>query len=126
MKIITKPANSEFQKNEPLFGNLIPGDGLLIDHLTANIQKTKSFILSLPTSKLMYRYAEDKWTIKEVLMHLIDMERIYGYRILRFARNDQTILPGFNAEKYILYSNANDRDAVDLLDELEAVRNSTI
>jgi uncharacterized damage-inducible protein DinB len=126
MRTIDKPNNSEFQNNEPLLANLIPGDGLLLDHLTANIQDTRSFILSLPTDRLMHKYAEDKWTIKEVLMHMIDMERIYSYRILRFARNDQTVLPGFNASDYILYSNANNRTAVDLIDEFEAVRNSTI
>jgi len=74
----------------------------------------------------LYRYAEGKWTIREILIHLIDMERIYGYRMLRFARNDQTILPGFDADKYILLSNANARDISDLLNELEAVRYSTI
>jgi hypothetical protein len=59
-------------------------------------------------------------------MHLIDMERIYSYRALRFARNDQTILPGFDADKYILHSGANERDISDLLNEFEAVRHSTI
>ena len=126
MKIIAKPHSSEFQKNEPLFGDLIPGDGLLLNHLAANIQQTKSFVLSLPADKLLYRYVRDKWTIKEVIMHMIEMERIYSYRMLRFARNDRTILPGFKANDYILYSGANDRDVISLLEEFEAVRNSTI
>lgn len=54
------------------------------------------------------------------------MERIYDYRMLRFARNDQTVLPGFSAEEYVFYSNASDREIADLLDELEAVRHATI
>ena len=74
----------------------------------------------------MYRYAENKWTIKEVISHLIDMERMYSYRMLRFARNDQTVSPGFDAENYVLYSGANEREIVDLLAALEAVRNATI
>ncbi len=74
----------------------------------------------------MYRYAKDKWTIKEVLIHLIDMERIYACRALRFARNDQTGLPGFDGGQYVYSSGANNRDISDLLDELEAVRHSTI
>jgi uncharacterized damage-inducible protein DinB len=126
MKIIEKPSNNEFQANEPKLGKLIPDDGLLLSHLSENIQKTKSFILAIPVSKLMYRYAENKWTIKEVISHLIDMERMYSYRMLRFARNDQTVSPGFDAENYVLYSGANEREIVDLLAELEAVRNATI
>src|SRR3954466_4055312 len=117
MKIIMKPYDNEFQVNEPLLGKLIPDDGLLLDHMIANFKNTKAFILSLPFNKLPYKYAEDKWTIKEVIVHMIDMERIYSYRMLRFARNDKTILPGFNAEDYVLYSNANDREVSGLLDE---------
>jgi uncharacterized damage-inducible protein DinB len=126
MKIIRKPDDSEFQVNEPLFAKLIPDDGLLLKHLSDNVEATKAIILSLPENRLMYRYAEGKWTIKEVLMHLIEMERIYTYRALRFARNDQTILPGFDANQYISFSGANDRDAYSLLEELAAVRQSTI
>jgi uncharacterized damage-inducible protein DinB len=126
MKQIHRPADNEFQINEPIFAKLLPNDDFLLDHLATNIQNTKDFVLSLPADKLFYRYAENKWTIKEIICHLIDMERIYSYRMLRFARNDQTILPGFNAEHYILYLRANDRNVADLLKEFEAVRNSTI
>jgi uncharacterized damage-inducible protein DinB len=97
-----------------------------LDHLLSNFDATKNFILSIPADKLLHRYAEGKWTIKEKVMHLIDMERIYSYRALRFARNDQTILPGFDADKYILHSGANERDISDLLNEFQAVRHSTI
>ena len=126
MKTFDKPDEHEFQDNEPLFAHLMPDDGLLLDHLAINVQNTKSFILSLPADKLMYRYAKDKWTIKEVVVHMIDMERIYSYRILRFARKDNTILPGFNASDYISNSGANSRGVTDLLEEFEAVRISTI
>ena len=126
MKIIEKPSETEFQKNEPDFTKLIPDDGLLLKHLKSNFQKTKEFILKIPTSKLEYRYAKNKWTIKEIISHLIDMERIYSYRMLRFARNDQTILADFNDEHYVKFSGANDKNVSDLIDELETVRNSTI
>jgi uncharacterized damage-inducible protein DinB len=126
MKTISKPPDKEFQANEAIYAKLIPNDGLLLDHLLSNFDATKNFILSFPAGKLLYRYAEGKWTIKEIVMHLIDMERIYSYRALRFARNDQTILPGFDADKYILYSGANQRDISDLLNEFQAVRHSTI
>ena len=91
-----------------------------------NLKNTKEFLLYLPEDKLMYRYARDKWTIKEVLIHLIDMERIYTYRALRFARNDKTILPVFDDNHFVYNSGANDRDLISLLNEFEAVRYATI
>lgn len=65
---------------------------LLMEHLANNLENTKRFILSLAEDKILYRYAEGKWSIKEVIIHLIDMERIYTYWALRFVRNDKTIL----------------------------------
>lgn len=126
MKLIKKPNDEEFHANEPILSNLLPDDGLLLEHMIANLKSTKEFLLSLSEDKLMYRYAKDKWTIKEVLIHLIDMERIYTYRALRFARNDQTELPGFDDNRFVCNSGANDRDIRGLLKELEAVRYSTI
>ena len=126
MKIINKPADNEFQANEPILAHLIPDDGLLLKYLALNLETTKAFIRSLPEDKLLFRYAEGKWTIKEVLIHLIDMERIYMYRALRFARNDQTVLPGFDADNYVLLSGANEREITDLLEEFTNVRHATI
>jgi uncharacterized damage-inducible protein DinB len=83
-------------------------------------------MLSLPEEKLLFRYAAGKWTIKEILQHLVDDERIYAYRALRFARNDETELPGFEQDDYALYSGANGRDIVDILKEFAAVRRATI
>jgi uncharacterized damage-inducible protein DinB len=75
---------------------------------------------------LLHRYAEGKWTIKEILGHIVDDERIYVYRALRFARNDSTELPGFEQDHYAQYSEANKREITDLLDEFALVRRSTI
>jgi uncharacterized damage-inducible protein DinB len=80
----------------------------------------------LPEEKLLFKYAEGKWTIKEVLVHIIDDERIYAYRALRFARNDKTELPGFEQDPYAYYSYANQRTAESIVEEYEAVRLSTI
>ena len=126
MKLIKKPGDQEFHGNEPILSNLLPDDGLLLEHMIANLKSTKEFLMSLSEDKLMYRYAKDKWTIKEVLIHLLDMERIYTYRALRFARNDQTELPGFDDKHYVFHSGAIDRDILSLLKELEAVRYSTV
>lgn len=76
--------------------------------------------------KLNYAYQEGKWTIKEVLLHMIDTERIFQYRALRFAREDKTMLPGFSENDFVPYSNANSRSKQSLLAEFKAVRASTM
>jgi hypothetical protein len=126
MKRIAKPADSEFQPNEPLYATLLPDDDLLLKHLQENIIHTKDFVSSLPKDKLNFRYSEGKWTIKEVLVHLMDMERIYAYRALRFARNDKTTLPGFDHQDYVCFSGIATRGISDILIEYEAVRNATV
>lgn len=72
------------------------------------------------------RYAPEKWTIKNILQHLIDVERIMAYRSLRFARKDSTKLPGFEEDDYEKNSQSEKRTFDDLLDEFSLVRDSTI
>lgn len=126
MKRIPKPEAGEYAPYTIIYIGLLPDDGLILKHLQDNLATTTDFLNSLPEEKLSYRYAEDKWTIKEILAHLIDDERIYAYRALRFARNDQTELPGFEQDEYALESRANDRTLEDLLKEFAAVRYSTV
>src|SRR5262245_15533889 len=109
MKKIAKPEAGEFPPYAAMYIDLLPDDGLVLKHLKDNLKATKSLLLPLPPEKLLYRYAEGKWTVKEVLVHIIDDERIYAYRALRFARNDTTELPGFEQEDYARYSGANER-----------------
>lgn len=126
MKIIEKPLAGEYAPYAIMYIGLLPDDGLVLQHLAENLRATTDLILSLPAEKLLYRYAAGKWTIKEVLVHIIDDERIYAYRALRFARNDKTELPGFEQDDYALHSGANERDIDDILTELSTVRRSTI
>ena len=84
-----------------------------------------NFLSSLPEEKLEYRYAEGKWTIKEMLVHMIDTERIFSYRALRMGRNDNTPLPGFDQDVFVPYSGANNRSLSHILNEFERVRMST-
>lgn len=72
------------------------------------------------------KYTPDKWTVKDILQHMIDTERIQAYRALRFARNDKNVLPGFDEQLYGAEANAGRRSVVDLLDELIYVRQSNI
>lgn len=126
MKTIPKPEPGEYAPYAIMYIGLLPDDGLILKHLEDNLRATTEFLRALPDEKLTYRYAEGKWTIKEILAHHIDDERIYTYRALRFARNDKTELPGFEQDNYARESGANERSLEDLLDEFAAVRRSTI
>ncbi|MFL6211053.1 MAG: DinB family protein [Pyrinomonadaceae bacterium] len=126
MKIIAKPMAGEYAPYTIMYIGLLPDDGLVLKHLHDNAQATAAFLRALPAAKLAHRYAEGKWTIKEILGHVIDDERIYAYRALRFARNDRTELPGFEQDDYARHAGAQGRDLEDLLQEFAAVRRATI
>ncbi len=83
-------------------------------------------IRPLSKKQLKFRYASDKWTIKEILVHLMDAERVFCYRALRFARNDQTKLSGFDENFYTPASKANKRNLKTILKEYRAIRAATI
>ena len=74
----------------------------------------------------MYRYAPGKWTMKDILAHIMDDERVFAYRALRFARHDKTDLAGVDQDRDAEYAGANDRDINDLLEEYRNVRASSI
>ena len=84
-----------------------------------------SYLKSLPKKKWNYRYAEGKWSIKEVVQHIIDAERVFAYRALCFARKDQTPLPSFDENLFAANSRADERTKKDLLKELAAVQRSS-
>jgi hypothetical protein len=84
------------------------------------------FFQSISEDLSRHKYGEDKWTIKEVLQHIIDAERVFAYRALAFARKDVNILPSFDENDYALHANANDRKWTELIDEFKAVRSSTL
>jgi len=99
------------------------------DSVTGAIQQHSPGILqffgSIPREKIEYRYAAGKWSIKEMLQHIIDTERIFGYRALRIARHDRTPLPGFDEVSYAANSDAGARTWESLLEEFVAARKST-
>lgn len=84
-----------------------------------------AFLQDIPEEKWGHRYAEGKWTIAELVLHMIDAERIFSYRALRIARKDQTPLPGFEENDYVVHSKASSRTKDSLINELKAVQLST-
>lgn len=83
------------------------------------------FFQSISDEFSMRKYAEGKWTIREVLQHVIDAERVFSYRAMCFARKEQHILPSFDENSYALNSNANYRDWNELIEEFVVTRKST-
>lgn len=98
----------------------------LFDALTQSSTTTLDLIRSIPESKGEFRYADGKWTIKELLAHMIDVERIMAYRALRFARNDKTDLPGFEENDYAPEANAHARTISQYAEEMARLRATTI
>lgn len=89
-------------------------------------QKLQESLASIPEAKGTHRYAEGKWTIKEVINHIMDAERVFAYRALRFSRNDQTPLHPFEENDYAPRANANARTIVQLAGEMQRLRMTTV
>ncbi len=106
--------------------SLVPDDGNLPAHLAAVMAETDTLAGSLPPDKLTYRYAEGKWTVKDILVHLTDAERVFVYRAMRFARNDATDLPGFDENLFVENAGANTRNIASVMAEFAAQRAATI
>ena len=98
----------------------------IIENLKDSQTKFEELFRQLSVDKQDFAYAEGKWTTKELIQHIIDTERVFCYRALCFARNDKTPLPGFDQDLFVSNDNANDRNFIDLLDEMNTLRNSTI
>ncbi|EAR01205.1 DinB family protein [Maribacter sp. HTCC2170] len=102
------------------------GDVELFDLLRKQLDNFPQFLASLPDEKLSYAYADGKWTIAEALLHVLDTERVFQYRALRFMRGDSTPLPGFDQDTFVPNSNADRRTKESIIEEYKAVRRSTI
>lgn len=102
------------------------GEVVLMNELEQSLSFFIDFLKTIPYEKHEFRYAEGKWTIKDIVQHLIDAERIFAYRALRIARKDKTPLPGFEENEYVETAFANKRVMNDLIEEFITVREATI
>jgi hypothetical protein len=121
----TRPADDEYA---PYYGTYIRkvGDGDIVTTLARQIDGTLAFLRGIPDARAGHRYAPGKWSIREVVGHLSDAERVFTYRALRFGRGDATPLPGFDENEFMKRARLDDRSYASLVDEFEVVRRATV
>lgn len=120
-----KPANEEYPAYYGTYINLVP-EGCLNDILLKQLDETIALLSDITETQENYRYALGKWTLKEVIGHITDTERIMSYRLLRIARGDKTPLAGYDDEQYVKEAMFTSRSLPDLLEDFIAVRRSTL
>lgn len=123
--MIKKPVYDQYRPYFATYIDLVPDDANVLQLLKNNQQKTFGFFSSLTNERAMYRYARGKWTLKEVMGHMIDTERVFSYRAFVFSREDVS-LPGFDQDTYINRTDYNSRDILDLAGEYKALREATL
>ncbi len=125
MHPLRRPAAEEFNPYYEGYIGQVKGNDFL-DQLRTQQEATTNFLQNIDSTQWNYRYESGKWTVKEVVIHLIDTERIFAYRALRIARGDKTPIPGFDENKYVPAANAAARSSASIINEYQMVRNATI
>ena len=120
-------ANISLGTYPPYFETYISkvGNEPIFEALNNSTAETITLLSGLSETQLLHKYAPEKWSIKEVIQHIIDTERIFCYRALSFARGESISLPGYNHDEYVKNSQADERSKEDLVRELRSVRHVT-
>lgn len=121
-----KPLAAEVAPYAWTYIDLIADEGSVVDQLRDNIDHTIDVVSGFDEQQLVTPCGPGEWTIKEIVQHVADGERILAYRALRFARGDTTDLAGYDHDAYVPASLANQRPLAELLDEFWAVRRATV
>src|SRR5215470_274982 len=122
---MTKPESTEYPPYFEKYISLAHDEEIVVT-LGKQIESTLSLIRGLSAAQGDHYYAPGKWSVKEVIGHLIDAERIFAYRAMRFARNDATPLPGFDENGFVANADFGSRSLADLADEFEHTRKSNV
>ncbi len=121
----TRPGEDEYASYYSKYISRVP-EGDVTATLGRQLESTLTTLRDITEEQANSRYAEGKWSIKELVGHLADSERIFGYRLLRFARNDQTPLSGFEQDDYVANGSFDKCRLSDLVEELEYVRRANL
>jgi hypothetical protein len=121
---LTTPESSEYAPHYARYISLVPNDDIvgLLDRQSGEMAELLS---GISDEEANFRYAPEKWTVKQVLGHIIDTERVLAYRALRIARNDQTPIEGFEQDDYVKYGPCDSISLTELLREYTSVRQAT-
>lgn len=125
MSSLRRPATSEHAPYFSRYIDLVP-DGDVLALLEKQLKETESLLRSISEKQSEHRYAPEKWSIREVVGHISDAERVFVYRALRAVRKDPAELPGFDENTWAANSNAHRRTMASLIDEFRAVRLATL
>ncbi|MGG0239658.1 DinB family protein [Bacillus rhizoplanae] len=120
-----RPEANEYNPYYSTYINLLP-DGDIIHILEQQMKETILLLTGISDDEGYFRYAPNKWSIKEVIGHIADTERIMGYRLLSIARGETAELPGYNDDMYVLRAAFDKQSMQDLLENLTVVRQSTV
>jgi uncharacterized damage-inducible protein DinB len=121
---MNRPKPDEFPPAFQKYIDTVTDD--VIDELETQATAFPAFIQAIPDEKAGYSYSEGKWTVKELLGHMIDTERILTYRAICFSRNDTQPLPGFEEDDYVKYAHFNDRTLAGLAEEFNLLRRANL
>jgi uncharacterized damage-inducible protein DinB len=121
----TRPDATEYAPYYGKYISLVP-EGDVVATLSRQLDETLSTLRGLTEAQAASRYAPGKWSVKELIGHVVDTERVFGHRAFRFARNDQSPLPGFEQDDYVRAANFDSRQLHDLADEFEHVRRANL
>lgn len=120
-----RPTPAEYGDYFGTYVDQVP-DGDVLDALECQLDETTACLWGIEEQRGNYRYAEGKWSIKEIVGHLLDGERVFAYRALWIARGDTQALPGFEQDDYVRVANFDARTLASLIEEYEVVRRSSL
>lgn len=122
---MNRPETSEHAEYYSGYISKVPGADIM-SVFQQQLDSTVALIRGLDESKGNYRYETGKWTVKELLGHVIDAERVFAYRALVFSRNDKAALPGFDQEPWAQHANYANLTLQDIAAEFDSVRRASI
>jgi hypothetical protein len=125
MSHLPRPSAGEHAEYYRRYIDLVP-DGDIVETLGSQLGETLALLQAVPEDRETFRYADDKWTIREIVGHLIDTERVFAYRALHIARAENADIPGMEQDEWASNSNAGKRPLYDLASEWGAIRRANV